>query len=153
MVSMLLSGKIASSEAKYKNILENFFREIVDISFLPSHGIDHHRRVWEYAKEIRFQHFLRTYGFSGALVDKHSKRHEIISSFFDLYNQESGYYKFDNQLVSGHCGVAETIKQLLKDEQSGTRVKFHANNYPDPLIHWFFTELNYELSESFQHEV
>jgi HD superfamily phosphodiesterase len=282
MASMRLSGKIASSETKYKNILENFLKEIFDISFLPSHGIDHHRRVWEYAKDIlyqlndhgfkidesltckliiacflhdsgmcidagirhgikgrkicekflsennlslyefrdvlhaieyhdnkdyaiinqpadlltvlsvaddldvfgfigiyryleiyitrnkpmkelghlisencenRFQHFLRTYGFSSQLVEKHSRRYDLVNSFFNLYNQQVTWYKFDNQSVSGHCGVAEIIKQMLKDEQSDTRAKIHADNYPDPLIHWFFTELNYELSESFQHKV
>ena len=70
MVSMLLSGKIASSETKYKNILEEFFREIFDISFLPSHGIDHHRRVWQYAKDVLYQ--LDDHGFQieESLTDK-----------------------------------------------------------------------------------
>jgi len=59
---MLLSEKIASSETRYKNLLEEFFMKVFDISILPSHGIDHHRRVWVYAKEILHQ--LNDHGFN-----------------------------------------------------------------------------------------
>jgi HD superfamily phosphodiesterase len=67
---MPLSDKIASSEAKYRNILEEFFVKIYDDSYLPSHGIDHHRRVWKYAKEILVQ--LESQGFevSQSLTDQ-----------------------------------------------------------------------------------
>jgi len=49
---MLLPEKIESSETKYKSKLEEFFIEIYDVLLLPSHGIDHHKRVWYYAVEI-----------------------------------------------------------------------------------------------------
>ncbi len=39
-------------ENKYKQILEDFFSGEWRNTFLPSHDIDHHRRVWQYAKEI-----------------------------------------------------------------------------------------------------
>ena len=276
MVSMLLSEKIASSETKYKKILEEFFRGIFDISFLPSHGIDHHWRVWHYAKEIldqladhgveigqalidkliitcflhdsgmtvdpgfshgtegrkicerflsennlyadefsdvlhaienhdnkdytginkpgelltilsvaddldafgfigiyryleiyitrkkplqelgyliiensenRFQHFLRTYGFYNALVGKHAKKYDIINSFFNSYNEQVSFYKFDNQFVAGYCGVAEIITRMLKSNQSFPDINSLVNDYSDPVIQWFFAELNNELSE------
>lgn len=276
MVSMLLSEKIASSETKYKKILEEFFSRIYPDSFLPSHGIDHHRRVWYYAKEIlnqlndrafeidqsltgkliiasylhdsgmaidtgfrhgaesrkicerfisennlslfefsevlsaienhdnkeytainqpedlltilsvaddldafgfigiyryleiyilrkkpmlelgymviencenRYQNFLRTYGFHSALVDKHTKKYYIISSFFNSYNQQVPCYKFDNQTASGYCGVAEVIMQMLKSNRLNAHFNFQVNDYPDPVIQWFFAELNNELNE------
>jgi HD superfamily phosphodiesterase len=276
---MLLSEKIASSETRYRNILEEFFRKVFIISILPSHGIDHHRRVWKYAKDIlhqlndhgfkidesltdkliiacflhdsgmsvdtgprhgiegskicekfliennlssdafsdvlqaieqhdnkeytftnqpgdlrtilsvaddldafgfigiyrfleiyiirvtamqdignqiiensenRFQNFLRTYGFTNELLDKHTKRYSIVCSFFNSYNQQVSWYKFDNQSISGHCGVAEIIKNAMKFRQSDAIVKFRVSDYPDPLIQWFFAELDHELSESLQ---
>jgi HD superfamily phosphodiesterase len=275
MVSMLLSEKIASSETKYKKKLEEFFGCIFDISFLPSHGIDHHRRVWHYAKEIldqlayhdveidqtltdkliitcflhdsgmavdqgsrhgaegrkicerflsennlyadefsdvlhaienhdnkdytginkpgelltilsvaddldafgfigiyryleiyiarkeqikelgyliiensenRFQHFLRTYGFYNSLVGKHVKRYDIINSFFNSYNEQVSFYKFDNQLAIGYCGVAEIIMQMLRNNQLSPDIKTLSSDYPDPVVQWFFGELNNELS-------
>jgi HD superfamily phosphodiesterase len=275
MISMFLSEKIASSETKYKKILEEFFRGIFDISFIPSHGIDHHRRVWHYTKEIldqladqdveidqaftdkliitcflhdsgmtvdqgfrhgtdgrricerflsennlytdefsdvlhaienhdnkdytginkpgelltilsvaddldalgfigiyryleiyiarkkplqelgyliiensenRFQHFLRTYGFYRALVGKHAKRYDIINSFFNSYNDQVSFYKFDNQLAAGHCGVAEIVMQMLKNNQPSPDINSLASDYTDPVVQWFFAELNIELS-------
>jgi HD superfamily phosphodiesterase len=275
MVSMLLSEKIASSETKYKKKLEEFFGCIFDISFLPSHGIDHHRRVWHYAKEIldqlayhdveidqtltdkliitcflhdsgmavdqgsrhgaegrkicerflsennlyadefsdvlhaienhdnkdytginkpgelltilsvaddldafgfigiyryleiyiarkeqikelgyliiensenRFQHFLRTYGFYNSLVGKHVKRYDIINSFFNSYNEQVSFYKFDNQLAIGYCGVVEIIMQMLKNNQLSPDINSLSSDYPDPVVQWFFGELNNELS-------
>ncbi len=32
--------------------IEEFFSEIYDENKLPSHGIEHHRRVWQYAREL-----------------------------------------------------------------------------------------------------
>jgi HD superfamily phosphodiesterase len=49
---MELSAIIESAEIKYKQILEDFFISFYDERLLPSHGIDHHRRVWIYSKEL-----------------------------------------------------------------------------------------------------
>ena len=43
---------IEFAEHKYKKILEDFFITIYDEKKFSSHGIDHHRRVWIYAKEL-----------------------------------------------------------------------------------------------------
>ncbi len=43
---------IIKAEEKYKNKLEEFFKSVYDEKSLCSHGIDHHRRVWNYAKEL-----------------------------------------------------------------------------------------------------
>jgi HD superfamily phosphodiesterase len=41
-----------SAELQFKQILEDFFVKVYDEKSLSSHGIDHHRRVWNYAREI-----------------------------------------------------------------------------------------------------
>ena len=43
---------IRSAENQYKQILEEFFISVYNETSLSSHGIDHHRRVWNYAKEF-----------------------------------------------------------------------------------------------------
>jgi hypothetical protein len=49
---MKLKKPIESAEHKYKQILEEYFFSIFDEKSLPSHGMDHHRRVWNNAKEL-----------------------------------------------------------------------------------------------------
>jgi len=49
---MSISEKIISAEKKYKQILEDFFIKKWAKTILYSHDLDHHRRVWYYAKEI-----------------------------------------------------------------------------------------------------
>jgi HD superfamily phosphodiesterase len=48
-----------SAELQFKQILEEFFVSFYDEKSLVSHGIDHHRRVWKYAKGITL--FLATH--------------------------------------------------------------------------------------------
>jgi hypothetical protein len=49
---MNISEIINSAENQYKRILEEFFISVYNEKSLSSHGIDHHRRVWCYSKEI-----------------------------------------------------------------------------------------------------
>jgi hypothetical protein len=49
---MNLTATIESAELAFKQILEDFFVSVYDEKDLYSHGIDHHRRVWRYAREI-----------------------------------------------------------------------------------------------------
>jgi HD superfamily phosphodiesterase len=49
---MNLKSQIESAETQYKQILEDFFISVFNEESLSSHGIDHHRRVWEYSKEL-----------------------------------------------------------------------------------------------------
>lgn len=49
---MSISEKIQSAEKKYKQILEDFFIKKWAKTILYSHDLDHHRRVWHYAKEL-----------------------------------------------------------------------------------------------------
>lgn len=49
---MNLTAAIESAELSYRQILEDFFLTVYDETRLPSHGLSHHRRVWNYAKEL-----------------------------------------------------------------------------------------------------
>lgn len=49
---MDLTGPIKSAENQFKQILEGYFVSVYDEKSLPSHGIEHHRRVWNFAKEL-----------------------------------------------------------------------------------------------------
>jgi len=49
---MNLTRLIESAENKYKQVLEEYFMSVFDEKTLTSHGIDHHRRVWGYSKEL-----------------------------------------------------------------------------------------------------
>ncbi|MGD0754945.1 MAG: HD domain-containing protein [Bacteroidales bacterium] len=49
---MKITGIIESAEKQYKQILEDFFISVYNEKSLTSHGIDHHRRVWNYSKEL-----------------------------------------------------------------------------------------------------
>jgi len=49
---MNLTVTFESAELQFKQILEEFFVSVYDEKSLVSHGIEHHRRVWNYSKEL-----------------------------------------------------------------------------------------------------
>jgi HD superfamily phosphodiesterase len=49
---MNLTVTFESAELQFKQILEDFFVSVYNEKSLSSHGIEHHRRVWNYAKEL-----------------------------------------------------------------------------------------------------
>lgn len=49
---MEIKDLIDSAEIRYRKELENFFTSVWGETRLYSHDIHHHRRVWQYAKEI-----------------------------------------------------------------------------------------------------
>jgi hypothetical protein len=51
---MNLTASIESAELRFRQILEDFFVSVYDERNLYSHGIDHHRRVWHYARELLY---------------------------------------------------------------------------------------------------
>jgi HD superfamily phosphodiesterase len=69
---MDLTGSIESAEKQYKQILEEFFVSVFHEKTLTSHGIDHHRRVWQYSKEllkeIQLQESLQSSDLPGDLI-------------------------------------------------------------------------------------
>jgi HD superfamily phosphodiesterase len=61
---------VESAEHQFKQILEDFFITRYDERSLASHGIDHHRRVWNYAKELLKLKFYTTTGLSFQFITK-----------------------------------------------------------------------------------
>ncbi len=49
---MYIADKIKTAEEKYLEALEEFFKSRWCDTFLPSHDISHHIRVWNYSKEL-----------------------------------------------------------------------------------------------------
>jgi hypothetical protein len=49
---MKVNHNIESAELQFRQILEEYFISVFDEDTLFSHGLNHHRRVWKYAKEL-----------------------------------------------------------------------------------------------------
>lgn len=49
---MNIGEAIESADKRFRQILEEYFDQVWSGTDLSSHGIDHHRRVWHYAKEL-----------------------------------------------------------------------------------------------------
>jgi HD superfamily phosphodiesterase len=49
---MKVNRNIESAELLFRQILEEYFISVFDEDTLFSHGLNHHRRVWNYAKEL-----------------------------------------------------------------------------------------------------
>ena len=49
---MRVNHNIESAELQFKQILEEYFMSVFDENTLFSHGLNHHRRVWNYAREL-----------------------------------------------------------------------------------------------------
>jgi hypothetical protein len=49
---MNLTATLESAEHKFKQILDEYFITVYDERSLPSHGLNHHRRVWNRAREL-----------------------------------------------------------------------------------------------------
>jgi hypothetical protein len=123
---------IESAEKQFKQILEDFFISCYDEKTLSSHGIDHHRRVWKYSKELLgviplndivdicqfvseliIACYLHDIGMSVDRGVKHGKySRELCLQFLDI----------NNFLADDHLNALEAIE-------------FHDNkNYPDNIF-------------------
>jgi hypothetical protein len=67
---MNLKHLVESAELQFKQILEDFFVKIYDEKSLSSHGIDHHRRVWNNSKELLASRSEKGTGFSFNFTSK-----------------------------------------------------------------------------------
>lgn len=73
---MDLSYRIASAERDLKKNLENFFSLVFGTTNLASHGLDHHRRVWKYAKGL-----IQIPEISGSANDETLPEKLLIASY------------------------------------------------------------------------
>lgn len=73
---MNLAERIESAEIKYRQNLENYFNRIWRETILFSHDLDHHRRVWQYTKEL-----LKETDISGEIISPALPEKLLIASF------------------------------------------------------------------------
>lgn len=65
-----MTSHIESAELKYRKILENYFKGIWGSTTIYSHGIDHHIRVWHFAKELLHEISSKEIDFDPLLAEK-----------------------------------------------------------------------------------
>jgi hypothetical protein len=80
---------------------------------------------------------------------KHRERYNILNEFFIKYNQELPSYHFYTLSPTGYCGVIQIFANMISDK---IRLKEIYNTVlsgiNDPVIKWFFGELEKEFTES-----
>lgn len=97
--------------------------------------------------ERRYKNFERHFEFSDQLISKHHKRFIILKEFFNHYNKQAVNYNFGRDQFSGYCGVLEILSAGIKNRKSvGEIITEIKISVTDPLITWYFTELEHELS-------
>jgi HD superfamily phosphodiesterase len=95
----------------------------------------------------RFDNFVIKFGYDSEIVKKHIKRYYTLDNFFERYNEQLPSYQFDTKDPSGFCGVIEIIMYLMKNNlQLKDFFKKPEKYSADPVIIWFFEELQKELS-------
>ena len=95
----------------------------------------------------RYDNFIKTFGSVDELVVKHWERYYLLDMFFSKYNEQLPFYEFGTTAPSGFCGVVEIIKNIMNNNMQlkdfYTEPEKHTT---DPLIVWYLTELEKELS-------
>jgi hypothetical protein len=95
----------------------------------------------------RFDNFVMKFGYDSEIVKKHIKRYYTLDNFFERYNEQLPSYQFDTKDPSGFCGVIEIIMYLMKNNLLFKDFLKEPEKYSvDPVIIWFFEELQKELS-------
>jgi len=67
---MIIPVLLQKAELKCRNCLEEYFSEIFRDVILPSHDLSHHRRVWEYAKELLYSLYKHGIGVENDIPGK-----------------------------------------------------------------------------------
>ena len=94
----------------------------------------------------RFDNFVKIFGYDSEIVQKHIKRYHILDDFFERYNEQLPSCQFGTNHPSGYCGVIEIIMFLMKNDLQLKDLFKEPEKYSvDPVIVWFFGELQKEL--------
>jgi hypothetical protein len=118
---MNLTVTSESAERRLRRILENFFVSFYDEDALPSHGLSHHQRVWQYARQLValpcrqdlaletdpedliIACFLHDIGMSDDPGPSHGKKsREICDRFLSLYCPEKQQSKLLPETIEHH---------------------------------------------------
>jgi HD superfamily phosphodiesterase len=97
--------------------------------------------------EKRFDNFVRTFDSDTEIVQKHTKRYNVLQNFFKKYNEQLTSYQFGTEHPSGFCGVIEVFIDMIKNKIELKEIYIKPDTYmADPVIRWFFIEFEKELS-------
>jgi len=119
---MTINRTIDSAELQFKQILEEYFVSVFDENLLFSHGLNHHCRVWNYAKELIIlaaenspviepdlpeKLIIATYLHDAGMSVDQGIRHGIHSRdlclrFFRTYNLDENMYPDVLQAIENH---------------------------------------------------
>ncbi len=95
----------------------------------------------------RFYNFIQNFGYNIELVQKHQKRYNILDKFFSNYNDQLPSYHFGTKNPAGYCGVVESILFIMNNGLELKEIFIDPKRFSnDKIIHWFFSELEKELS-------
>jgi len=95
----------------------------------------------------RYDNFIKIFGSVDELVLKHWERYYLLDMFFSKYNEQLPFYQFGTKHPSGFCGVVEIIKTIMNNNLQLKDLFTEPERYTDdPMIKWFFVELEKELS-------
>ena len=132
---MNLTALVESAELRLKQVLEDFFVSLYDEKNLISHGIDHHRRVWNYAKELLTTRLIQSklrpacdpskliiacYLHDIGMSVEPGPRHGILSrelclQFLKKYNLPEYLYEDVLDTIENHDRKDYTSKSSIKD--------------------------------------
>ncbi len=127
---MNLTATFESAEIRFRQILEDFFVNIYDEKSLSSHGIEHHRRVWENAKQLTLalasQNKVFNDDFASRLIIvcfMHDTGMSIDSGFIHGKHSKSLCVRFLNEQklpIEEFKDVLDTIENHDNKEYNGT---------------------------------
>ena len=97
----------------------------------------------------RFSNMVRKFGHIAPVLERESRRFEIISEFCLNYNNQLPGYKFGSGKPSGYCGIAEMIN-LIPEKSLTLESLFRIAEKPsaDPFLKNYFRNLEKELSDN-----
>jgi hypothetical protein len=99
--------------------------------------------------QIRFDNFIKIFGFSDELVMKHSEKYKILIDFFKGYNKQVASYKFGKESPSGYCRVVDVFRERINSKEEHLNFQKEMYNHSDDnIVKWYFTGLEKELSSS-----
>ena len=119
---MNIEAAIESAGKKYGQILEEFFNGIWNGTVLISHDIEHHRRVWHYAKEL-----LAEINGSGSKINPELPEKLIIACYMHDIGMST-----DRGIRHGKKGVELCRQFLIKnrlDESNFKEVLYAIENH------------------------
>jgi len=128
-----MSGEdiITAAEIRYKPLLEDFFIKKWGSTILYSHDIDHHRRVWKYARELLLitvpddlppeKLLMASYLHDLGMATDRSERHgpagmELCKAFLAGNNMDIAIYSDVMEAIENHDD--KEYKNLASDKSS-----------------------------------